>query len=145
MSALVRDSVTAISAPQSPGRFRIPKFKGSNETTKSAPARCVSFSRDATSSGQPKTFGCSAGIGHIHSGQFYDHRLKFEKGLQGPLTRFRLIGSLCGIEFSPRRDFIHHNEDVVIIGSTPHKAAPIACPEVLCGQASQFLFELDFR
>ena len=51
-------SATAMSAPQSPGRFSRPRLIGSNAATTSAPASWAILASASASSRQPKKFGC---------------------------------------------------------------------------------------
>ena len=51
-------SATTMSAPYSPGRFRIPRLIGSTLTVSMAPLACTIFEIASTSSRAPKKFGC---------------------------------------------------------------------------------------
>ncbi len=57
------------------------------------------------------------GVAHVHAGQFADHGLVFEDGLQHALADFRLIGRIGGDKFLLGGDRRHNGGDVVVIAA----------------------------
>ncbi len=57
------------------------------------------------------------GVGDLHAGEFADHGLEFEDGLQGALRDLRLIGRVGGEPLAARDERIDDERAVVIVGS----------------------------
>src|SRR5208282_351256 len=61
-------------------------------------------------------------VGHFHSGQFADHRLEFEDGLQRALGNFRLVGGVGGEKFAARNQRIDNDGPVMKVRPRTQKA-----------------------
>ncbi len=57
--------------------------------------------------------GC---IGHIHTGQFTDHGLELEDGLQRSLSDLRLVGRVSSKELSARDQRVDNYRPIMMIG-----------------------------
>ena len=57
------------------------------------------------------------GVRDFHAGQFADHRLEFEDGLQRALRDLRLVGRVGGEELAARDQRVDDDRTVVVVGA----------------------------
>ena len=62
------------------------------------------------------------GVGHFHAGQFADHGLEFEDGLQRALRNLGLVGRVGGQKFAARDERIDDDRPVVGVGAGAEEA-----------------------
>ena len=63
-----------------------------------------------------------AGVGHIHAGQFGNHGLEFEDGLQRSLRDLRLIRRIAGQKFAALHQRVNDHRAIVAIAARAQKA-----------------------
>jgi hypothetical protein len=66
-----------------------------------------------------------AGVGHIHAGQFGDHGLELEDGLQSALGDLGLVRRIAGKELATLDKRIDDDRPVMTIGASAQKAGII--------------------
>ena len=55
------------------------------------------------------------GVGHLHAGQFRDHRLVFIDGLEYALAYFRLVRGVGRVKLGAGKDMAHDRRNVVAV------------------------------
>jgi len=81
-----------------------------------------------------------AGVGDVHAGEFADHGLELEDGLQGPLRDFGLIRGVTGEEFAALDQGINDDRAIVTIAACAEKAGVTDC--VLCTGLAEVIDDL---
>ena len=85
------------------------------------------------------------GVGDFHAGEFADHGLELEHGLQGALRDLGLIGRVAGEEFAALDEGIDDDRAIVPIGARAEKAGELLLAGWLASSAASPLAMLPAK